>query len=85
MINKDNKLTHSIDALLDTDIVASAGANPFSGADKSGGNYIIKVFPVPPMPRKSAASPGLTGANGAMVLAPVPDNSLAGLYGARRG
>jgi hypothetical protein len=41
--NAYDKLSQPTDALLDADIVASSGANPFAQADKSGGKYIIKV------------------------------------------
>ena len=43
--NTYDKLTQPIDALLDADIVASSGANPFADADKSGGRYVIEVYP----------------------------------------
>lgn len=43
--NVYDKLTQPIDALLDSDLVASSGANPFSTADKSGGRYVIRVYP----------------------------------------
>lgn len=43
--NAYDKLTQPSDALLDVDIVASEGANPFSSDDKRGGRYRIRVMP----------------------------------------
>jgi hypothetical protein len=45
--NAYDKLAQPIDAILDADIVASTGANPFSSDDKSGGSYIVNVVPGP--------------------------------------
>lgn len=46
--NAYDKLTQPTDAILDTDIVASTGANPFASEDKSGGSYIVNVMPGSP-------------------------------------
>ena len=45
--NAYDKLSQPIDAILDADIVASTGANPFASDDKSGGSYIVNVVPGP--------------------------------------
>jgi hypothetical protein len=45
--NAYDKLSQPTDAILDADIVASTGANPFASDDKSGGSYIVNVVAGP--------------------------------------